>query len=270
MPEDRNAFFGYQEATEIIRAARRARSTRTLPQWDTYSTEWSKVAQPWRDATALFRPALDLWRSASEKPDYLYEHHGGFSAKTILPVTTELGFLGRMGLLEGSRLEESGDVLGAWGWYRAALRASRHNGRHGFQVERLGGAALHDQASKSLTRWASDPRVDAGMLRRALGEVIAIDAMTVPQSETVKIHYLMLSHTMADPDLIDDVLVTNVFDDSTDLTQKLPVPQGRPEADPDGPGDPLRRPRAEPPPDPAGDGELARPGGQAEGPTVPP
>jgi len=223
VPDDRNAFFEYRDAASMVTAARRAIGWG--PKWETYSQEWAKAGQPWRDMVVKVRPALDLWRSGSEKPDYLYEHPQALSMKTLLPVTQELGVLGRLAVLEGSRLEGSGDMAGAWGWYRAALRASRHNGRHGFQVERLGGAALHDEASKALTRWASDPRVDAALLRRALGEVIAIDAMTAPQSDTVKNHYLILADAMVDPDLIEEVLVMNMYQDSVDWSQQLPVPR---------------------------------------------
>ena len=223
VPNDRNAFFEYRDAASMISATRRANGNG--PRLRGYSGEWSKSDQPWRDFTVKARPALDLWRSGSEKPDYFYDHPEGLGMKTILPVTQELSFLARLAILEGSRLEESGDMVGAWGWYRAALRASRHTGRHGFQVERLSGVAIHDQASKALTRWASNPRADAAMLRRALSEVIAIDAMTVPQSETVKLHYLMVVHSMADPDLIEDVLVMNMCQDPVDWSQQLPVPR---------------------------------------------
>ena len=143
---------------------------------------------------------------------------------TLLPVTQNLRNLGRLGVLEGSRLESEGDMAGAWGWYRAALRSSRHTGQHGLMVERLVGAAMHDDASKALTRWASDPRVDAPLLRRALDEVIAIDAMTVPRSETTKAGYLLFVHSLADPNLIEDTLLYKNPDDPGDWCEDLPVP----------------------------------------------
>ena len=36
-----------------------------------------------------------------------------------------------LALLEASRLEEEGDMAGAWTWYRAAIRAPCHLGLHG-------------------------------------------------------------------------------------------------------------------------------------------
>ena len=97
-------------------------------------------------------------------------------------------------------------------------------GRHGFLAERLTGVAMHDDASRALTRWAADPRVDAPLLRRALAEVVAIDAMTVPRSEALKQEYLVFARSLDDPNLVEDVLMerdpTRPVDD---WCQDLPV-----------------------------------------------
>jgi hypothetical protein len=223
VPDDRNAFFEYRDAASAITALRRA--NKNGPDWQKYAEEWSKADPAWQEFVAKARPALDIWRAGSERPDYFYPHPEGMGMKTLLPVTQELGFLGRVAILEGSRLEESGDMAGAWGWYRAALRASRHNGRHGFMVERLGGAHIHDLASKALTRWSDNPKVDAALLRTALGEVIAADAMTWPQSRTVKTNHLMLVEAMHDPNLVEEILVMNLYQDEKDWSQMLQIPQ---------------------------------------------
>ena len=44
-----------------------------------------------------------------------------------------------LALLEASRLEEQGDMAGAWGWYRAALRATYHMGLRGTRRARISG-----------------------------------------------------------------------------------------------------------------------------------
>jgi hypothetical protein len=77
--------------------------------------------------------------------------------------------------LEGSRLEEQGKMAEAWVWYRAMLRSSRMVSRHAGLVERRYGAKMHFLAAKRILRWAADPRVDAGLLRRALDDVLAAD-----------------------------------------------------------------------------------------------
>ncbi len=226
VPEERNAFFEYREAGVMLAKTRSVMGVGNEPRWATYSGDWAAAHPAWRTLTTAAMPALAIWRAGTEKPDYFEKHPGGLGMKTILPVTQELGALARLAILEGSRLEGIGDMAGAWGWYRAALRSSRHMGHHGFQIERLFGAIIHEQVAPALTRWASDPRVGAPPLREALDQVIAIDRMTVPPSEPVKITYLSILAAIEDPDLIDDVLVQNMFGDQEDWTQgsSLPLP----------------------------------------------
>jgi len=218
VPDERNAFLEYREAAMMLRAVGRN------PSRDTYAREWSKAGQPWRDYLARVRPALDLWRAGTEKPDYLYEHPEGLNFSTTFPVIQQLPRLAQLAVLEGSRLEESGDVAGAWGWYRAALRSSRLAGRHGFLVERLIGAGMQEEAVKSLSRWATDPRVDASLLRRALGEVIAIDELTAPRSDAIKLEYLTTARSMGDPATLEGLLVSRMAGVPADWCQELPVP----------------------------------------------
>ncbi len=225
VPEDQNAFVHYRHAAPMITATRRKfQANNTAKDLNNYPASWSEASPTWRDFLAQSSEALAAWRAGSEKPNALYEHHDGLSIRTLLPVTQDLRMLARLAILEGSRLEAEGNVAGTWGWYRAALRSSRHTGRHGFMVERLVGAAMHDDASKALTRWAANPKVDAPLLRRALDEVIAIDAMTVPQSETLKLEYLLFVHSLDDPNLIEDALVSKNFGEKGDWCQELPIP----------------------------------------------
>ncbi len=222
--DDRNAFFWYRDAASMSFATRNKIQANDPHQGLEHDpANWQAANPTWRDLLAQSGEALKLWRIGSEKPDARYDHPDGISIGTRLPVTQELRMLGQLGLLEASRLETEGDMAGAWAWYRAALRASRHSGKHGFMTERLVGAANHDNASKALTLWASDPRVDAPLLRLALEEVIAIDAMTVPRSESLKLEYLLFVHSLADPDLIEALLMFREQGDPADWCQDLPV-----------------------------------------------
>ena len=47
-----------------------------------------------------------------------------------------------------------------------------------------------------IEHWAADPRVDAGLLRKALDDTLAADAMTPPLSEALKLDYLMYLRDM--------------------------------------------------------------------------
>ncbi len=223
VPDDRNAFLWYRDAASLTTALSRKMQAEKRQAMRKFEGEWSKASPAWRDFLAQSGEALAIWRAGSEKPDARYDHPEGISIRTLLPVTMELRTLAKLGILEGARLEAEGDMAGAWGWYRGALRSSRHSGKHGFLIERLTGGAMHKDASDALTRWASDPKVDAPMLRQALDEVIAIDAMTVPRSETVKLEYLLLIHTLDDPNLIEDVLLRREAGEPADWCQELPV-----------------------------------------------
>ena len=195
IPDNRNAFVEYRYAAAMLDASLKRKPIKNHDSSD----EWSKADQSWRDLVADAREALDTWKVGTERPDSLAEYRGVLGYRTLLPVADKLGMLARLAALEGSRLEGEGDPAGAWGWHRAALRSSRHSGRHGFWVERKVGVAIHRIAAKALTRWASDPRVDAPMLRRALDEVIAIDAMTAPASDSIKRGYLAIVSELNNP-----------------------------------------------------------------------
>ena len=144
-----------------------------------------------RDYLEANRPALEAWRAGTERPDALYHQPGKMAFDTILPVVQDLRMLGRLAELEGTRLEEKGAMAEAWNWYKGILRSSRHVGRHGVIIERLVGAAIFETSSRRITHWAADPRVDAALLRRALADALAADALTPPLSDSMKLEYLI-------------------------------------------------------------------------------
>jgi hypothetical protein len=111
--------------------------------------------------------------------------------ETLLPVVQDLGTLVRMGGLEGSQHEEKGEMTEAWTWYHAMLRSSRHVGMNGVLIERMMGAYHHRLAVRRIRHWAADPRVDAKLLRQALEDVVAADAMTPPLSRAMKLDYVV-------------------------------------------------------------------------------
>ena len=70
-----------------------------------------------------------------------------------------------LALLEASRLEEQGDMAGAWGWYRTALRASTTSACTGSDPSVI----AHDWRGELLNRltdWSADQRTTPAMLRR--------------------------------------------------------------------------------------------------------
>src|SRR5262249_51971390 len=95
----------------------------------------------------------------------------------------------RLALLEGSRLEQAGDLAGAWRMYRATLRASRHAARHGGTIPRPFGDGVLRRSTRRLESWIDRPGMPPELLRRAIGDVEACRAMTSPASEMVRAEY---------------------------------------------------------------------------------
>jgi hypothetical protein len=158
------------------------------------------------------RAVLEIWREGSERPDALYHQPGEVSAQSLLTLVPEAQYHAAMAALEGSRLEEQGGMAEAWKWYRAMLRSSRLVGRHGVLAERRFGADIHELAARSILRWASDPRVDAGMLRQALDDALTADSLTWPLSEVIKLDY---------------VVVMRELDEMKFLPTEIPLPGGK-------------------------------------------
>jgi hypothetical protein len=123
--------------------------------------------------------------------------------------------------LAGSRLEGAGTKDEAWDWYRSILRSSRLIGRHGCTIQRIYGAKIHAVAGRLILRWAADPRVDAGLLRRALDETLADDALTPPVSDAIKLTYLMCLGDLEDPGAFEDTM--------RDFGRRLPLLGGNKE-----------------------------------------
>src|SRR5262249_35887910 len=118
------------------------------------------------------REALDLWRRGADRagaPDLPRRSWAPFvSARWRAFDRAEPLTFARLAVLEGTRLEEAGDLDGAWGLYRAVVRGGLHVARRGNFWEHLTADRMQAMAGRALGRWAADPRIDAVRLRRAL------------------------------------------------------------------------------------------------------
>jgi hypothetical protein len=186
VPDADNAYVSYAEAQRKL-----AKPPVGFWRTDLMKLSWSTAGAEVRDFVAKNRAALKTWRDGTERPDALYHQPDRIALDTVLPVVQDVSMLARLAGLEGSRHEEKGEMKAAWTWYRAMLRSSRHVGRHGVIVERNIGAWMHENAGRRIVRWSADPRVDAQLLRRALEDTIAADAMTPPLSDALKLEYLV-------------------------------------------------------------------------------
>jgi hypothetical protein len=146
------------------------------------------------------RPAIEPWLRAAERADALQVQPGEMRVTSILDATQKIRELAQLAIREGSRLEHDGDLEGAWRIYRAILRSSRHAGRHGGAMQRLVGHSVLVVARAPIGRWIEDPAVPPVLLRRAIDDVEACQAMTSPNSEMVRAEYFACRDALDRPE----------------------------------------------------------------------
>ena len=186
-----NAYVSYCEARRMLTTLPVA-----TPRVDWVKLTWAKAGTNVRAYLEENLQALDVWREGAERPDALYHQPGELALDSTLALVDDLRSLAMLAGLKGSRLEEQGAMADAWSWYKAMLRSSRHVGKRGVLLERVAGAVIHETTAQRIIRWAGDPRVDVALLRRALADSLAADALTPPLSENMKLEYLMCIRDM--------------------------------------------------------------------------
>ena len=155
--------------------------------WNT--TSWGSADPEVRRWVTDNQPALALWLEGTERPDSLFAQPRDLNSRTFLKAVFTLRDFANLAILEASRLEEDGDLAGAWRMYRASLRSSRHAGRHGGPMQRLLGHGILAACKVPVTRWIDDTRVAAEMLHRAIADVEACKTLTSPTSEMIRAEY---------------------------------------------------------------------------------
>ena len=127
---------------------------------------WSKVTPELRDWVKANRDVLAKFLAASERPDGIV--HLGFHRFDLYSYLN-LGDFTWLALLEASRLEEQGDMAGAWRWYRSVFRMKGHVMRRGSMFQRFVADRNCSSLRPRIAGWAADRRTSAPLLRRARG-----------------------------------------------------------------------------------------------------
>jgi len=194
IPEAENAYTLYRAA-----AAKLAEPpwgvSRGLP------SSWDDIPPAERDWFFASGDAVELWLEGTGRDRSIYHQPKDMRSDTSLDVAHRLRSLARLGLIAGLRMESQGELEEAWDWYRAVLRCSRHVEMHGGFIERLQGIGIIHAASGPVRVWADHPNLSVGLLRKALDELVAIDAMTPPYSQNLRAEYYFLANLLDDPDL---------------------------------------------------------------------
>ncbi|HWE38350.1 MAG TPA: hypothetical protein VG406_17395 [Isosphaeraceae bacterium] len=190
VPDDQNAFALYQKAAAMLRPLRDPSGKEVSMQDLGISKRWATagpLARAWHE---LNRGALETWRAGTER-DRAWPKVGPDRPDLERWQEVEhLQLFTSMALAEASRLQDAGDVAGAWDWYRAALRGSRHATARGFGTAQA--TYLWEWTAIDVQQWAALPGVDRPLLRRALNDVLAADALVPSDEETIKEYYLAL------------------------------------------------------------------------------
>lgn len=154
---------------------------------------WSTATAGARSCLEMNRDVLEIWRRATDlKRAFPAKRNGAFGM-----LYQSLEPFAPLARLEASRLVESGDVEGAWRWYRAALRASRHSLAGGMGSRNSTGRLLMG-IERDLVLWLRHPRTDAILVRRALDDVLALKEIDAPPINDIKSAYLAWMKEMND------------------------------------------------------------------------
>jgi hypothetical protein len=154
---------------------------------------WSKSAPELRDWLAANRDALAMLKAASERPDGIAVPHPDQDDGAEY---LNLGIFVELTRLEASRLEEQGDMAGAWKRYLAILRMQAHVTRRGSMFQRSYTSSYCARLRSHVAAWAGDVRTDAALLRRALADVRACEPRPEWNSYSLKVDYLVMMHEL--------------------------------------------------------------------------
>jgi hypothetical protein len=198
VPDDRGAFALYRQALGKLTVVRRRGNAQPSRASVDPLVAWSAADPALREWAAENREALDLFRAGADRSEALLSSAG----KAPAPGSMLISFaaLVRLALLEGSRLEERGDMAGAWGWYRAILFMTYHHHRRGNADERSIAANYYQPLVRQrAATWAADRRTDAALLRRALRDALACEPRVESDVHTLKAEYLAMMSQLDEP-----------------------------------------------------------------------
>jgi hypothetical protein len=202
VPDDRNAFVLYRRATERFRDM-------TPVEGESFSKAnfaWAGADDVFRGWVAEHKEAISLLRAGSERPEASLELPGrpaelfGSDEQVVI---IRLSWIGTAALLEAGRLRGEGDPAQAWALLHAVVRASRDMER-AIPTAWCRGTAftMVQYAVEPVKAWAKDPSVSVAMLRRALDDIAAAEALTPPLSSFYRGEYQNAEASLANLPLL--------------------------------------------------------------------
>ncbi len=223
VPDDRNAFVAYRRAVERFRDLSRDEAE----SFSRADLRWSGADAALRGWVAEHREAVSLLIAGSERPEAYFErasHTDVLAIAAEQEVIQRLSWIANAALFEAGRLRAEGDPAGAWALMKAAVRASR-------DMERAVPTAwcqrtamtLVQYANGPVAEWAKDPSVNVALLRQALDDLAAVEALTPPLSSFYRGEYRVADRSLEYPQTLIAERARHLADAGTfDLSAYVP------------------------------------------------
>jgi hypothetical protein len=171
---------GMVEQMPVIPPIRRRAASARWPQVDPKLREWLDKN---REAAALYRTGVERFDGTSNP----VVQWGDSENDAIF------GPFVLLAMLETARLEDQGDMEGAWGWFDTVLRTRVLVERRGSMFQRFAIAQQCDHLQSRIEAWAGDRRTGIPLLRRALNDVLAREPQPEWQVYSLKLEYLLMT-----------------------------------------------------------------------------
>jgi hypothetical protein len=196
VPDDRNAMVAYRDAAKRLISPNSGYAVTSPKVWTVL--DWAAADPEVRRWVEDNRPAMDLWLAATARPDAMLDRSDRTMSGEDNRLLYDLIHFGTLATLEASRLQEAGDLVGAWRLLEAALRTSRHAGQHGGTMARMNGLRILSNLRPRMDAWLADSAITPELFRRAVLGIEACRLMTPPVSEMVKVEYLLRRASLDD------------------------------------------------------------------------
>ncbi len=199
LPDEQNAFTYYRRAVAklvsedaVIAATPAFKRDEFWESWAAAPEKgWDHAVPSVRKWVKLNRPMLaELKQGADCAESLQFPLADAANASSLSLTWARLRACFHVQTLEGLRLTAERHPAEAWDCFRNSLRSSRHLAMHSDSIETMFGMAFAHQASRAAILWAADPSVGPADLRRAIQDLLEVEAMRAPASDTIKLEYL--------------------------------------------------------------------------------
>lgn len=200
LSDEQNAFTFYRKAVALFVSEEMVfASNPTLKRQD-YWDSWKATEQGWEHAI----PAVRQWVRVNHGARSAFEQGAARAESLEVPLSEvsksedfsfewgKLRLCARVEFFEGLRLSAEAHAVEAWKCFRDLLRASRHLAMHAGRVSTMFGCALGEEAVSGAVIWSAHKEVTPEQLRQAIRDVLAIEEMQAPASDSIKVEYLAI------------------------------------------------------------------------------